>query len=131
MTTAIRSAAAGFLACVLCLAAVSTAHAHNPLVGNWAARLPGGAVSYYTFQVGAVHPDDSIQGRFQHTFMDDRGVQHTLHGTYVLVTTIGNRGRLTLLFDDGLKVKDVEHGGNNVLQLRHVGMNRNITYFRQ
>jgi len=63
--------------------------------------------------------------------VDDHGVEHTLNGTYVLVPTIGNRGRLRLQFDDGLRIRDVEHGGNGVLQLRHVGMNRVITYYRQ
>jgi hypothetical protein len=131
MTSSIRSASIGFLACFLALAAVSTAHAHNNLTGSWVARLPGGAVSSYTFGPGVVHADDSIHGRFQHTFVDDRGVQHTVQGGYILVPTIANRGRLTLRFDDGLIVKDVEHGGANFLQLRHVGLNRNITYFRQ
>jgi len=121
----------GFLAVVGALLAVSTASAHNAIEGRWAARLPGGAVSYYQFLPGTVHPDDTIQGRFHHVYLDDRGVERTVHGTYVLLTTIGNRGRLTLFFDDGQRVKDVEHGGGSVLQLRHVGLNRIVTYYRQ
>ena len=132
MTTSIRrSVSVGFLTCLLSLAVVATAQAHNSVVGKWSAQLPGGATSYYTFFTGAQHPDDSSQGRFEHTYVDEHGVEHTMGGTYVLVHTIANRGRLTLLFDDGLRVKDVEHGNNNVLQLRHVGLNRIITYYRQ
>jgi hypothetical protein len=131
MTASIRrSASVGFLACLLSLGVVTTAQA-NPVAGRWVARLPGGAVSSYAFDAGAVSADNSIHGRFTHVYVDDHGVEHTLNGTYVLVPTIGNRGRLRLLFDDGLRIRDVEHAGNGVLQLRHIGLNRIITYYRQ
>jgi hypothetical protein len=121
----------GFLTCLLLLAATSVAQANNPIAGRWGTRLPNGTVSSYLFDPGTVAADNSIRGRFQHTYVDDHGVEHAVNGSYVLVPTIGNRGRLRLHFDDGMTVREVEHGGNDVLQLRHVGLNRVITYYRQ
>jgi hypothetical protein len=111
-------------------AGVSSAYARAPVEGRWAARLPGGAVSYYHFHGATRHPDDTFQGRFDHVFIDDRGIERTVHGTYLL-STVANRGRLTLLFDDGSRTTDVEHRAEGVLLLRHLGSGQMIAFVRQ
>ncbi len=113
----------------LCVGA-SAAFAHAPVEGRWVARLPGGGISYYQFHAATRHPDDTFQGRFEHVYIDDRGVERTMHGTYLL-TTVANRGRLTLLFDDGSRTTDIEHRGEGVLLLRHIGQGRMIADARQ
>jgi len=130
--TSSRSTLLVVLAALSTLATATQAFADNPVQGRWSAQLPGGAVTYYHFRAGTVEPDGTIQGRFEHMYLDEHG-ERVLHGTYVLAPfgPWGRWGKLTLLFDNGLKIKDVEHREPGVLKLHHVGLGRVVTYHRQ
>jgi hypothetical protein len=108
---------------------IGQAHAANPIDGRWVAQVPGGRVSYYHFHPATQHTRHFDKGRFDHVFVGPRGREVILHGTYTL-HHFGQRGRLQLQFDNGLRVQDVEHSGGNWLQLRHVGRGVVMTYSR-
>jgi hypothetical protein len=127
-----RSVAILILAVLLGLATTAEASS-NPVQGRWTAQLPGGALSYYHFKAGTVEPDGNIQGRFVHMYLDVHGAERLVHGTYVLAPfgPWGKWGKLTLLFDNGLQIKDIEPREPGVLKLHHVGLGHIVTYFRQ
>jgi hypothetical protein len=128
-----RSALVLSFALVLSLSTASIAHAGNPVQGRWTAQLPGGSLSYYHFKAGVVESDGTTQGRFVHMYLDERSGERLVHGTYVLAPygPWGNWGKLTLLFDDGRQIKDIEHREPGVLKLYHVALGRAVIYHRQ
>jgi len=129
---ALRSVAIIALVSLSALAAIPEARA-NPVQGRWTAQLPSGGLSYYHFKGGTTEPDGTIQGRFEHLYLDERGAQKLVHGTYTLAPfgPWGKWGKLTLMFDNGLRIKDIEHREPGVLKLHHFALGHAVTYYRQ
>jgi hypothetical protein len=125
----IRPVAGAVLLIGAVLTTTATAQAANPIHGRWIAQSAAGGSSYYHFHAAAEHNGSFDRGRFVHVYTDPSGRQVVLHGTYRL-HHVGHRGRLHLVFDNGMRLNDVEHSNGKWLMLRHAGSGLVITYSR-